>query len=343
MPSGACAAPDQVAYVAPSPGGTDNASCSLATPCTTILKALATGRSYVKLEGTLYEQVTLSNRNVTLLAEPGARLTSMSAGPLLRVDGASQVAIYDLELSGTSGTSGTDGYGIAAFAGSTATMVRVKLSGNQAGGLWATSSTVTVLQSTISDNAGGGIVANGGSLSVAQSTISSNLGGGIKTVDDGAFEIVGNVFFKNGSDAALVGGIVIGPAQGGANRLEFNSFSSNKTQNGVGAAIQCGAGTFTARNNIMSGNGTSTSPAQVGGTCMHAYSIVRPGPVPSGPGNSAMDPLFKNTATGDLHLMPGSPAIRAADPSSVLAGVAERDIDGDRRTAPATIGADEVP
>jgi len=33
----------------------------------------------------------------------------------------------------------------------------------------------------------------------------------------------------------------------------------------------------------------------------------------------------------------------AADPSTVLTGVAERDIDGDRRSAPATIGADELP
>jgi hypothetical protein len=340
LPSGACAAPDQVAYVAPSPGGTDNASCSLATPCTTIAKALATGRFYVKLAGTLNEQVTLNNRSVTLLAEPGARLTSTNLGTLLRVYGMSQVEIYDLELSGMPGMGG---YGIEASPGSTATMVRVKLSGNQAGGLWATGSTVTVLQSTISDNAGSGIVANGGSLSVSQSTISSNLGGGITTVNDGAFEIVGNVFFKNGRDGAHFGAIAISTTQGGANRLEFNSFNSNKAVNGIGAAIQCGAGPFTARNNIMSENGTLTSPAQVGGTCMHAYSIVRPGPVPPGPGNSAMDPLFKNTTTGDLHLMPGSPAIRAADPSSVLAGIAERDIDGDKRTAPATIGADEVP
>lgn len=93
----------------------------------------------------------------------------------------------------------------------------------------------------------------------------------------------------------------------------------------------------------MSGNATATNMEQVGGTCMHTYSIVRPGMVPPGPGNSSMDPLFVNTTTGDLHLGPGSPALRAADPSSDLGGLAARDIDGDIRTAPAEIGADEVP
>jgi hypothetical protein len=33
----------------------------------------------------------------------------------------------------------------------------------------------------------------------------------------------------------------------------------------------------------------------------------------------------------------------AADPSSNLTGLAERDIDGDARAAPADIGADEAP
>ena len=93
----------------------------------------------------------------------------------------------------------------------------------------------------------------------------------------------------------------------------------------------------------MSENGTLANMAQVGGTCTHAYSIVRPGMVPIGTGNSGMDPLFQNTTTGDLHLKPGSPALRAADPSANLTGLAARDIDDDVRTSPADIGADEVP
>jgi hypothetical protein len=127
------------------------------------------------------------------------------------------------------------------------------------------------------------------------------------------------------------------------NRLEFNSFSKNQTQDGAGSAIQCAAGAFTARNNIMSGNGTQTNLEQVGSSCAHIYSIVRPGVLPAGTGNKADDPLFKNTTTGDLHILPGSPAAGAADPGSDLTGVAAHDIDGDVRMNPADIGADETP
>jgi hypothetical protein len=321
LPDGSCADAGQVAYVEPAPTGTDNASCTQAMPCTKVASALQTGRPYVKLEGVTDEQVTLNNRNVTLLAEPGAKLTSTSNGILLRIDGTSQVAIYDLEISGASGAGTGFGISIPAGATGTVTLTRVKVSGNQAGG----------------------ISASGGTLTVSQSTLSGNTGGGI-SVMNGTFVIVGNVFFQNGALSALVGGLVISAPASSENRLEFNSFNQNATANGVASAIQCTvAGAFTARNNIMSENGTLTNLEQVGGTCSHVYSIAQPGMLPVGPGNSSADPLFVNTTTGDLHLKPGSPALGAADPASNLMGVAERDLDGDPRTAPADLGADEVP
>ena len=342
LPNGACAGSDEVAYVEPSPGGTDSGNCTLELPCATIGKALATGRAYVKLAGTMNEQVTLTNRNVTFLAEPGARLTSVSPGALLRVEGTSQVSIYDLEISGALGT--TSGFGIAATSGNptSVSLTRVKLSDNEGGGLSAIGSTLTVSQSMISGNVGGGISVSKGALTLARSTIFDNAGGGI-AVADGVFMIVGNVLFRNGSTTSSFGGIAIRTQQNAGNRLEFNSFNSNNAQNNSVAALQCEAGTFTARNNIISENGTMANQAQVGGTCMHAYSIIRPGTLPSGPGNLAMDPLFQSITTGDLHVKPESPARRAADPSVVLTGIAERDIDGDKRSAPATIGADEIP
>jgi hypothetical protein len=82
---------------------------------------------------------------------------------------------------------------------------------------------------------------------------------------------------------------------------------------------------------------------QIGGACTHEYSIVRPGTMPPGAGNSSADPMFVNTTTGDLHLNPGSRALSAADPNSNLTGPAARDVDGDIRISPADIGADEAP
>jgi hypothetical protein len=190
-------------------------------------------------------------------------------------------------------------------------------------------------------NQGVGLYSLGGIVAVSQSTFAGNAGGGIQ-IGGGTFKISGNVFFSNGGDVSSVGGVYVQTTQDASNRLDFNSFAKNKTQDGLGAAIQCIAGTFTARNNIMSGNGTLTNMEQVGGTCAHSYSIARPGTVPTGAGNSSADPMFVNTTTGDLHIQTGSPAIGAADPSSDLNDVAEHDLDGQERHPPADIGADQV-
>lgn len=101
-------------------------------------------------------------------------------------------------------------------------------------------------------------------------------------------------------------------AESATNRLELNSFNRNKALDTLGTAIHCLVSMFTARNNIMSVNGTLSNMEQVGGNCAHAYSIVRPGMLPPGPGNSSMDPLFVNATTGDLHVSAGSPALGAA-------------------------------
>lgn len=320
LPDGSCGTDSNVAYV--DPAGTDNATCTKAMPCTKVAKSLATLRPFVKFQGTTdagTTTITIDNQNVTLIADPGAVLTRSSNGLLLELKGASQVSIYDLEISGASGAQGV---GISIPTGSAAQL--------------------TLQRATVRNNAGGGISVSGGSLTVSQSTFAGNQGGGISVTMNGTFVIVGNVFFSNGTPTGTVGGISITTSENASNRLEFNSFNTNQAQVAIGAAIQCTAGAFTARNNIMSGNGTLMNMEQVGGGCAHAYSIVRPGTVPNGTGNSGSDPMFKNTTTGDLHIQPTSPARGAADPNSALTGIAARDIDGDPRTVPADIGADEV-
>ena len=72
LSDGSCATENEVAYV--SPNGTDNATCTQATPCTKVTKALATNRKLVKFTGITDEggTVVVDNQNVALVAEPNA-------------------------------------------------------------------------------------------------------------------------------------------------------------------------------------------------------------------------------------------------------------------------------
>jgi hypothetical protein len=322
LADGSCAAVDKVAYVAAPPAGTVNPTCGIAAPCSTVAAALLTGRPYVKFRGTIDEAVVVENgRVVTFVADPGAKLTHGSGDPILTVRGdGTTLDVFDLSIS--DGPNSASGFGLLIPAA-------------------AGSPKVSLTRVLLANDPAGGVSTAGGTLSISQSTIRGNAGGGV-SITGGTFNIVGNVFFNNGNGTVVAGGLTISTSQNAANRLDFNSFALNEAQPGVGAAIHCIAGTFTARNNIMSDNGTLANMEQISGACLHAYSIVRPGSLPPGTGNKADDPRFKNASMGDLHIQPGSPAIGGADPTSVLSGPAARDIDGDARSLPADIGADEI-
>jgi hypothetical protein len=293
-------------------------------PCTKVAKALATNRPFVKFHGTTDEPVTVSGgRDVTFLGDVGAKLTLSGSGAIVTVkDDNTKLSVFDLSISDAQNV---NSIGIVVPPASGAP-------------------SVSLTRVTVSNDPGGGVSSSAGSLTISRSTISNNKPGGGVSVGGGTFAIVGNVFFGNGDNTnGTVGGVSITTAQNASNRLEFNSFAKNTTMDGIAPAIQCVAGTFTARNNILSDNGTLSNMNQTGGTCTHAYSIVRPGLLPPGTGNAAEDPMFANTTTGDLHIATGSPARHAADPNSDLAGIASLDIDGDTRVAPADKGADQIP
>ena len=320
LPDGSCAAEPDVAYV--DPAGTDNTTCSKATPCSKVKNALMTARPYVKFHGMLDETVTVNNKGaVTFLADPGATLThSSGAGAVLAVQNdVPSLAIYDLAIANIGDVNAT-GISVPMGAMTDVSLTRV----------------------AITNNGGLGISIGGGSLSLTQSIVSHNGRGGI-VVGEARFAIVGNVFVANGGFTTLRGALEISALEADTNRLDFNSFYGNSARDGVGAAIQCSAGRFTARNNILFQNGTLTNLEQVNGSCSHTYSIAMPGTVPPGTANIAVDPRFKDPAHDDLHLLPGSPAIRAADPGTELTGLAARDIDGTSRTRPATLGAYQMP
>jgi parallel beta helix pectate lyase-like protein len=358
LPDGSCASEADVAYVDAAAAG--SATCTKAAPCNLISAALATTKTIIKVHGTVDEPVAITDRNTTFLADDGATLRS-STGDGLTIKGTSHVEIYDLTIDrATSGIHVPTGTTVQLF------LSRAKVQNNRNGGIVMESGTLTVTGSTIANNTGAGgifspgatlsittttfagnsggqaIIVTSGSLAVSRSTFLNNLNGGLSLTPNGTFQIVGNVFFNNGRSTDNTGGISINTQQfSTGNRLELNTFLQNTASSTTAGAIACTtASPLTARSNIMSSN-TLTSNAQFSGNCTHAYSIVLPGNVPTGTGNLAMDPAFIDAATGNVHLTATSPARGAGDPATDLNGIAALDLDGDQRTAPPDIGADQ--
>jgi hypothetical protein len=322
LPDGTCAAERDIAYV--DPDGTDNTDCFQSKACVRVAAALATQRPYVKFHGTIDESVIVNHRrSVTFLADLGATLTWTGGGsqPVLTVqDDGTSLAVYDLTIADALDTT-TVGVEIPPDSGDPS---------------------LTLMRVTIANNPGGGIVVSGGRLWLAQSFVRDNLGGGIIVSSPASFEIIGNVFIDNGATTSPVGAIAISTVAATTNRLDFNSVYRNASQDGIGAAIRCVAGPFTARDNILYQNGNTMNHEQVSGTCAHEYSLVQPGTLPPGTGNLAADPLFQDARGGNLHLQPGTP-VRTADPGPDLTGLAAQDLDGHSRLRPATLGAYQLP
>jgi hypothetical protein len=151
LEDGSCAQADQVAYVDPLLGG--GTMCSQTAPCKRIADALKTSRPILKLTGMLDEQVQVNDQNVTLLAEPGAKLTSGTNGVILEIRGSSQVAISDLTITGASGPAGT-GLGVSLPPGSNAsiTLRRVVVTNNSGGGISISGSQFDITNCVIAGN-----------------------------------------------------------------------------------------------------------------------------------------------------------------------------------------------
>lgn len=358
LPSGACGDDTNVAYVDPAGAGT---TCSKASPCVKVDDAVKTGRPFIKFHGVTDEQVTLDDVNVTFLADPSARLTSTSNGILLRIDGTSQVAIYDLEISGASGTnsagislqpgnaatvslvrvtiSGNSGAGISA-SGGTLTISRSALTGNTGSGINVAGSAATISRSTIGSNTGIGVnSSSGGTLTISESIVRDNVGGGISN-DDATLAITNNFIYRNGNGStAPFGGADLGAAPVAISRFEFNTIVDNQSRialTSAGGIICDQIGLVAAHNIIFRNQGGTTGNVQALGVCTYADSYVMPGSsiVDNTPGFAS-----PNTPPFDYHLSAISPAT-VVDAAGACTGA---DIDGDQRPAGAAcdLGADE--
>jgi hypothetical protein len=334
LPDGGCGTDANVAYVDPTGTGT---TCTKVAPCKKVDDAFKTSRPFVKFSGVTDEAVVVENKNVTFLADPGAKLTRTSVGILVEVRGTSKVEIYDLEISGALGATGI---GISLPAGNAASLAvhRATISGNGGGGISATGGTLTVGQSTVSGNQGGGISATGGTLTVGQSTVSGNQGGGI-FVSNGTFDITNNFIYRNGnSTGTTVGGVVLAVSTIGTSRLDFNTIVDNEISASTTSSggLVCDIVGFNASNNLIARNFVNRLSTAVNantiGQCMHLTSKIV-----SDLGELKF--IAPDVPPYNYHLSAGSTAIDAATTLSTIAVDAEGDVRP--QGAQKDVGADE--
>ncbi len=339
LPDGSCANPDDVAYAV------DGASLGT---------ALEMNRPILKISGTVEGTVTLKDRNLVILADPGAKLkkTNQLNVAVLTIDGTSNVAIYDLEVTGGSfGNAGIHivpsvavvslervsvvGGGVVAE-GTTLSVRNSTFSGSFNAGISTSGSSLTVAESVIANNARG-ITTSGGSVSISRSNIVENSSGGI-VLQNGSFEVTNNVIARNGDNLfGDSGGIaIIGGASGGS-RIEFNTIVDNRLKSSAtGGGISCNIGGFQAANNVIARNSingdTVVAGAQTTGSCTYPSSKIQAD-------LSGLLFVSADASPFDYHLQVGSSLIDQAVTMSDI----DIDIDGDARPtgSASDIGADE--
>ena len=373
LPTGSCAAPDAIFY-AVSKNGSIMADCGTSNKPCTLDQALSlvtsSAKNIIKLTLTDPAPYTSSMPNYIINVDATVGLTIDARGATLHAkDTDNPVFIINSNkgmtiLGGTiENATGSNSDGIRCNTNATLTVDGTTIASNGESAIDASSCTLTVKHAIIRGNSQSGstfpgIQIVGGSSTISRSSITANQGGGI-TVTNGKFAIVGNVLLSNGTGdtSGLVGGISINTAIPG-NRLEFNTITQNQTTQTVltaAAGVSCpnAAVGFTAQNNIIWNNNSSagTSGIQISGACLHAYSDIGPGTLPTindtqnAFNNLNADPSFVNDMT-DLHLQPSTMVRGKANPSTMLTDttdLAARDMDGKRRVQPADLGAYVAP
>jgi hypothetical protein len=331
LPTGACAAEGEVAYV--SSGGTDD-QCLHATPCNTLAKALATGRPVIKFVGSgpiSAAAVTSINRStpITIVGDDGATIdVGVDNQSIIDVNGGStDVAIHGIKITGTSGLL------------------------NSAHGIQLSGGKLRLVGCSVTGNAGGlGILMLGGTLEMTRSTVSNNARGGLD-ISAGSFKISNNFFYDNGNSivatATQFGGVRL--TGNATDVFEFNTVAFNRSDDGAGSGIVCNGSQFTLRNNIVWSNDDLAGDAvQIDvNNCVVKFNIE--GPDAGAPMNVNMDPAFVNENGRDLRIQATSPARALADPATPFPANADTsaDFQGDPRPVPvggpADVGADEIP
>lgn len=296
LPNGSCSSEEEVAYVNPNGGATQ---CTKSLPCATLQAAVTAKKRYIKISGKLSGSTTIKDAEVTLLGDPGAKLTGPGYG--LTVDGKSNVAIYDLEFSdGSLGIDVRPSTSSLSLTRCTLSDARIYASGvnlnidqstifnfradgdcavtsfgdvnittstisNNYNGVCVTSGTATVSNTTISGNANIGLSVGQGKLSVQQSTISGNRLLGIGAGD--SVHITRSMIANNGFGISARGTLSI------SNNFIVHNGPHLTGYGGVRLQHMSGNSSFVF--NTVADNQAGSTNAQSGGvTCVGDFTVA---------------------------------------------------------------------
>ncbi|HEX5062180.1 MAG TPA: right-handed parallel beta-helix repeat-containing protein [Kofleriaceae bacterium] len=328
---GSCADESSIAYV--ETNGAANSNCTRTSPCSTIARALMLARRYVLIgPGTYPSTAAIVLSGQVDLIGSGTRpiLTRSTPGPIVSIS-SGQIGVDNLQLSGATTNASDYGYGLYCEATTGAPVLkarRILARDNNLGGMYAQSCSVEVTESTFTNNgrgtSGPGIKIVNGTGVIDRCTVSDN-DTGIE-LDSGLFQVTNCFIFHNDSPSTSYG-INLYSTEGGQ-KIEFNTIVDNARSAVVGRGFNCQLDGVTGSfpNNLFVRNKLQTA----GANCTYPSSIVVDTDVTALKFNSPDVPPF------DYHIGAGSMAIDAAAGSTV-----DHDFDGQPRTAPRDVGADE--
>lgn len=326
LPDGSCGEDDRVAHVVE--GAPDNAPCTAAAPCGSVMRGLATNRPFLKLRGRLAGALVFSGgRKVSLLGEVGAQLTAEQGAAIVTVrDAGTELALYQLTLADASGAGG---YGVLVAAGAGAPTVRLS-------------------QVTVTNNQAGGVSVAAGTLSIARSILLGNPGGGLSIAGtDTSFGVSDSVIAYNGRALGVMpspfGGVAI-TANTAGSRFERNTIAFNESDGlTFRGGVSCNAPMVAAGGNLVYHNAEpdgqgglrndATTQRNTGSACAFGDSLaVASDPAHLGFRSPLRVPL-------DFHLTAATPP-SVRDAGGACTGV---DLDGDPRPqgGACDLGADE--
>jgi hypothetical protein len=308
--SGACLAESAVVYA--SPNGATTAACSQDDPCalSAAVAVVGAGRETIRLQPGSYvanlvvdKKVSIRGIGATLTATNGIPLTAINRAKL-RVEGLQIVSSGSSAFKCNVGvdvpfaeleqvTADSDKITVNAI-GCHLSIQRSRLiSRSPQVSLAASDNAVVTLERTVVDGAGGG-----------------------------------GIFSANGSAVAVANSLILNQSSG-SNFGGFNGLLTISYTTLFNSTFGCGIGTDNAVCAGSAASGmcidnsiifdTSGTNAISSNRCAVNFSVVSPQAAALNGANNKLgaNPLFANPAGGDFHLLTGSPAVDAADPSSV--------------------------